>query len=116
MSETTVQPFSGCDAGRLGDRIVIGALDPDHLRTEAGDGRHALVADAGMHEDGRPGADKLRTLSHRASVIAVGGAGDCHAGGDGLNLGRVQLGDIDRPPELATGFLQHEPDDRIGAA
>ena len=106
----------GRDACGLGDRVVIGALDPDHLGAEAGDGRHALVADAGVHEDGSLGADELRALRDRASVIAVGGTGDRHPGRDGANLGRVQFGDVDRASELAAGFLQHEPDDRVGAA
>jgi hypothetical protein len=48
-------------------------------------------------------------------MIAVGGTGHRHASGDGTNLGRVQFGDVDLPSEPAAGFLQHEPDDRVGA-
>jgi hypothetical protein len=88
---------------------------PDHLCAEAGDCRHTLVADAGVNEDGGLGANQLRTLSDRAPMIAVRGTGHCHSGCAGANLGRVQLGDVDRASELAPGFLQHEPDHRIGA-
>ena len=72
----------GRDPRGLRDRIVVAAGDADHLGAEAGDRRDALVADAAMDEDHRPGADQLRALRHRAAMIAVGRAGEGHAGGD----------------------------------
>ena len=48
-------------------------------------------------------------------MIAIRGTSDRHASSDGTDLGCVQFSDIDWAPELAAGFLQHKPDDRIGA-
>ncbi len=56
---------------------------------------YAAGADAAMDEDRRSGADQLGALGDRAAVIAVGGAGEGHAGGDRCDLGGVQVGDVD---------------------
>ena len=82
-----VQPFSAQTRAEFDDRIVVGSLDPDDLGAEAGDRRDPLVGDAGMDEDHGSRADERGALGDRAAVIAVSGAAEGHALGDGANRG-----------------------------
>jgi hypothetical protein len=66
------------NARRLMDGIIVCAGNAHYLRSEARDRRDARVAYASMDEDDRPGANELRALRDRPSVIAVRRAGEGH--------------------------------------
>jgi hypothetical protein len=106
----------GRDSRRFLDGVVISARHPDDLGAETRNRVNALLADAGMDEDHRSRADKRRALRHGTPVVAVGRTGEGHRGGDGANIGRVERGDINDPTQPLRSRIEHEPDDRVGAA
>ncbi len=70
----------------------------------------------GMDEDRGLGADKFGSGSDGAAVIAVSCAAEGHLLGDAANLRRVQISNVDWPPELRSSFFQNQSDDRIRTA
>ena len=59
----------------MAHRVVIVARHTHHLGAVVGDGRTPAFADRGVDVDHASAAEHLRAPGHRASMVAVGGAG-----------------------------------------